>query len=214
MKLLVTILLFLSFKAQALPTRHEQIDSMTVNGSIWQLLSRLDFENGIHYTIEPKSSESDPRSNYDRLIMIPINVKPTFPALQNELTDYKAELHIIEDDRIAEVARIKDIRDRLKLLSHRNTSMHKHLGVPNPAAWLRDNINSMDPVIMEAHITAIEAEDLTQINLANTQKTKEDTRKEIKARINIADCDKLSIENPPIKKDEILKDMCLFLQGK
>lgn len=202
MKLFILFLFLLSFKVYSLPTRHERIDLMTVNQNLSQLLFRLDLEYSIHYTIEPKSSESDPRSNYDRLMMIPVNVKPTFPALQNELTDYKAELHVIEDARIVEVARVKDIRDRINALDHKDEAIQKYLTIPNSRFWYEKTIFTLSPVNAETILKAIESFHASAIKpTRDTQKIKEDNRKNARDFMKTANCNSLT--------NEIIRNMCL-----
>lgn len=204
MKILTILLLLFSLKVQAYT--HAEIDALTVNKSIHRLMSRGGFDFHIHYLIEEKSSESDPRSNYDRLNMVEPLGKPTFLSLQNELAVYKAELHVIEDARLAEVARVKNIRDRLDALNHRASSMRKHLSVPNPKAWLRDNIKSMNKVEMEGHIQAIELEDISQKIFFDAQKNKDDDWKASRAFLKAYDCATLG--------SAYAKNLCRFQQGR
>ena len=205
MKLLTILLLLFSFKVQAIP--HAAIDALTVNETLHQLMLRLEFEYNIHYEIERKSSETDPRSNYDRLKMLEDNIKPTFPSLQNELTTYKAELHIEEDARLEEVARVKNIRDRLKALNHRAPSMRKHLSVPNPKAWLRDNINTMDKVEMEGHLQAIELEDISLKVFYDGLTVKENQWKASRDYLKAYDCKSFPLAS-------YARNLCRFQQGR
>ena len=82
--------------------------------------------------------------------------------------------------------------------------MRSVLNVPNPDAWLRDNLHSMDHAQMEAKIAEIEAkspvlesENQARINAGNAVK-------DAKARLKSADCSTLV--------SPIVKDMCIILK--
>lgn len=137
------LLLFLiSFNLFAIS--HTRIDELDVESRIHRLLNRLD--KVCEFTIYDYTCEGG---------------NPTSLALENELTLLKAELHVKEDARIAEKARKKDIRDRLRLIQYSKTAMRKVLKISNPAAWIRDNISKMDPSEMEAKVQEIEAMGIT-----------------------------------------------------
>jgi hypothetical protein len=205
MKILITLLLILSFEVQAL-TRHEEIDLMKVNENIGRLMKRLNFIAVEHYTILRRVNPEDTRSRYKRIVMVEPNLKPKLTLLRSELVLFKAELHIIEDARLAEAARKKDIRKRLKALKRKRSSMEINLNISNPAAWLRDNIVQMDHSTMEAHIVAIEAEDIIQTQLAEAEEKKEKDWKAARAFIKNYDCSTLG--------NAYTRNLCRFQQGR
>lgn len=190
MKYLLAFLITLNVSAMSL----EKIEGLTVEKSLRQLIHRLD----------KQCSRIDKESAFVYLNLECEDGKPTEAELSTELAQYKSELIVEENSRIAEKARTKDIRSRLKALKHRNVSMSKILKVVNPAAWLRDNISKLDHADMEIKLLAIEAQDAVQESEAQVQSSKEDLIKLAKERIKVADCETLS--------SQILKDMCIIFQ--
>ena len=104
---LILTLLFLSINTYA--DTYSDINKLTVNDSITALLSKYYPET--EYKFDPLR-EDDNRSNYDRLL----EPKPTFEELQEKLVIYKAELTAIEDAQLAEIARVEDLKNRIKAI--------------------------------------------------------------------------------------------------
>lgn len=124
---------------------HQKIDNLTVNKTLHHLA----------YRMEKECVRLDDTKPFRVNNIACTNGTPTLSAFENELTAYKAELHIEEDVRLAEVARVKDLRKRFKAVAshHRRQA----LKLPNPAAWFRDNIKSMDHALMAAKMVEIES---------------------------------------------------------
>ena len=124
---------------------HERIDNLTVQKTIHRLILRM----------EKVCERVDDTKPFRVNNITCENGTPTLSAFENELTTYKAELHIAEDARLAEVARVKDLRQRFKAVAKHH--QRRALNVPNPAAWIRDNIKSLSPELMAAKMIEIES---------------------------------------------------------
>ena len=168
MKILLAFLI--TFLIQAVPT-HVEIDAMTIDTELSQLLFRMEFS-----TTTCSYLEGDPEilSDYDRMYDCNPS-KPSTIELSNELISYQTELHAARAAQLIEMARVQDIRDRLKALKHKKKSIRESIAVANPMAWIRDNINSMDKVLMEAKIVSIEAKDVVLEKAYQTRKTEKNT---------------------------------------
>ena len=170
MKILLAFLI--TFSIQAVPT-HVEIDAMTIDTELSELLARMEFS-----TETCSYLEGDPEilSDYDRMYDCDPS-KPSTIELSNELISYQTELHAARTAQLIEMARVQDIRDRLNALKHKKQSIREILSVANPMAWLRDNIHSMDKALMETKIVAIEAKDIELDSSYQIQKNDDDTRK-------------------------------------
>ncbi len=154
MKLFLLLFLFLlSFKVLSYP-KHSVIDAMTVNNRLYVLMQRMSLSiEGC--SIEERVNEDDVRSKYERFNC---SGKPTFIALQNELTDYKAFLHVERTKEVNEINRRKDIKNRLKALNFYQESFYSVISdVPNHKDYFRKNIPTMNHAQMEQLIKDIEA---------------------------------------------------------
>lgn len=82
---------------------------------------------------------------YDRIIMHESLLKPSLVEFNAELENYKAELTQIENDRLNEIARVEDIKNRfLSLQNIRPILSHLGLDIPNLALELKRIIKEDD----------------------------------------------------------------------
>lgn len=156
-----------------------QFDESTV----YILLSRIFDLNGIIDNEQPLyqvSYEVPEDSFYDRLTLHSELSKPTLQTFQTELDLYKVELTSIEDARLAEVARIQDIKDRFNAIK----SIHRVFQScgktqPNSALELKRIIDENDQDTLTnyeiAYIPIKDEEDRKE-RLANLAKVGEKDR--------------------------------------
>jgi len=167
MKYLLMFLISFNLLAAVYP----RIDKLTVKKTRYRLLKRMN--KVCDFSVKPYTCEGG---------------RPTSFAMENELVLLKAELYIKEDARLAERARIKDLKKRFKKIKH---SKHKVLKVSNPAAWFRDNKKSMDKALMESKMQELEAADAQvkiDLKAKGDVKTAKDAQKS-------SDCVKLKNSN-------------------
>ena len=124
----------------------DQIDNMTLEDNLWQMIHRLVDIVGLPegealLTLD----EDDLLSDYDRIIINPIFIKPTLEELEAELILLKAELTAIEDARLAEIARVQDINDRWSAM----TDIRAVTSIQNPALELKRIIRENDQAALE-----------------------------------------------------------------
>ena len=188
------LLFIITFNVQALTI--SEINLLTVDSSLSVLLDRLDKSCSIVDFEQPYAIDN----------ITCVGGNPTTPELESELIIYKAELIATEEARLAEVARINDIKARLNNLPRKLSMMRTVLQIPNPAAWIRDNLHSMDHAEMETKIAQIEA--LTPgINAEIIVEAAEKTvMSGARLRMKTANCSSLS--------NAILKDMCRILKRR
>ena len=103
------LLLLLAFSVNVFADTYAEINGLTVNSAIHRLLNKYYSENT--YKFDPVR-ENENRSNYDRLL----EPKPTFEELQEKLVLYKAYLTAEEDARLAELARVNALKDRIRAI--------------------------------------------------------------------------------------------------
>jgi len=132
----------------------------------------------------------------------PNPVPPAVATARAEEREAREEVAKIK--REITLARSKEIRDRLKLLHHKNQSMRVVLGVANPNAWLRDNIITMDFAQMESLLAQFETQDSLEKTIFANEKSKRDKVKAAKSGMEGVDCSKLA--------GETLQNMCILLQ--
>ena len=173
-----------------------EINALNVDSSLGVLMQRLgkscsvvDFEQP--YTLNNLSC---------------VGGNPTVLELDDELVIYKAELIAIEEARLAELARVNDIKTRLNSLPRKLSMMRTVLGVPNPAAWFRDNISSMDHALMEIKIAEIEALSPTIEAEIIAEQSERTIMSGARGRMKTANC--LSLPT------QIMKDMCSILKRR
>ena len=81
--------------------------------------------------------------------------------LEDELTLYKQELTNALESRLAEIARIEDLKERINLLNDSNASHYKlNPAIPNKDLWFKQKIMEAKAVSAEANMKALEATDL------------------------------------------------------
>lgn len=89
--------------------------------------------------------------------------KPSLEEAQAEFLIYKQELIDEENARLAEVARMKDIEDRLTAMSDTRAAFYSlYPETPNSALWIKQNILDADAVTAEANLVALENADSEQ----------------------------------------------------
>jgi len=91
----------------------EDIENMSVNNNLQELVQRVDSDCILE--ILPKSDIDDVRSNYERMVATNCE-KPSFDSLVAELVVLKSELAVEENARLAEVARLVDMKNRIKAM--------------------------------------------------------------------------------------------------
>ena len=81
--------------------------------------------------------------------------EPTQEELEAELEVYKAELIEVEEARLAELARLQDLKDRFDALPDKGLIQAQ--GISNPAAYFRDEVlNNEDEAQAEANLSSME----------------------------------------------------------
>lgn len=104
--------------------------------------------------------EDDSLILYDRAQVNQALVKPSLESMQNDWAAYKAELITAEEARLAELARLEDLKSRWDAMTDMATPFIKVVpGVANMAVYFRDSIyKEQDKVLAESRLVAIEAE--------------------------------------------------------
>ena len=154
---------------------HEQISALTVENSIGVLLDRI-----LDLSSVPQGEnwfalhEDDSKPFYDRIILHPTLVKPSLQLINDELTDYKAEETAKEDARLAEVARVQDIKDRFNAIEDIRGAFEKaSITAKNPALELKRIIEEDDQTVLSSLESAA-----TEFNSdKNKKKNREDKKK-------------------------------------
>lgn len=185
----------------------EQIDNLTLNGTFFTILYRLGFdlnntpEGEQPYTID----EDELLSMYERVTLNDAFVKPVLGDMDAELVIYKQGLTDTENIRLAEVARIQDLKDRYEVMKDRDAGMPAFLelfpDIPNNAVYFRDMIlGESDKSLAESRLKAIEDADIKY-------KADQDSTAYIDKRIaeypHVRDLVIAMWENDQVKKDEL-----------
>lgn len=85
------------------------------------------------------------KSDYDRFMVHASIIKPTLQRITDEFLEYKSELIAIENARLAEIARVQDIKDRFNALSDVRMAISKaNLNIANPTKELERIIKEND----------------------------------------------------------------------
>lgn len=126
----------------------DQINALTLEDVLYIVLDRILDLSGITgpaYMLD----EDESLPFYDRIIVNQSLVKPPLATLEQELSDYKAELVAAENARLAEIARVKDIRDRFNAIKDIRGAINKaNLSVTNPAIELERIVKEDDQVML------------------------------------------------------------------
>lgn len=134
-----------------------EINALTLEDVAIQVISRL--LKGQTYNI----SIDDTITNLFDQVIITGATKPTRTEADAEFLIYKQELLDAENARLAEVARMQDIRNRLAALSNQNDAhFAMNPNIPNAALWVKENILEAAPATAEANLAALEAADAAE----------------------------------------------------
>ena len=105
-------------------TNIEKINATTLEDVFYHILSRVidisSFTEKVYMIDEDESM-----SYYDRVIINSKLVKPTLERLNEELAEYKSELLVVENARLAEVARVQAITDRWNAIPNHRGAYHE-----------------------------------------------------------------------------------------
>ena len=120
-------------------------------------------------------------SQYDRLKVNKVYKKPKLKELNAQFGMYKEKLKDIENARLANIARIEDLKSRWAALKFGATAFAiVNPGVPNRALWIKNALQNTNHAAIEAKMVALEDEDQSIIeHQEEIDKEKEDRRKDI-----------------------------------
>ena len=141
----------------------EEINLLTVEGEFFSLLPRIiDIEQVPQGEPVYQLDLDEEKSFYDRVIMHSSLVKPEEALFDAELVEVKAELTVLEQARLDELARIKDLTDRFNAIPDVRGAISKTAHeIPNPAIELKRIVEENDNarlVELESASTVFEAE--------------------------------------------------------
>lgn len=156
----------------------EQINALTLNDSLAELFTRL--LAGKEYSVEtPEGVES---LGYVDFEIIGAG-KPTLSELEAEFLIYKQELIDQENARLSEVARLKNLKDRLAAISDKRAAFYSlYKDIPNCELWLKKNILQASPEDAEQNLLALEAADASERLIRENK----ESRKQIKEKGRLA----------------------------
>lgn len=149
----------------------EEINAMVVEGNeITLMLRMIDIENlpeGEDFYSYPEGEEP----SWDNLILnSALGTKPTNQDLEDELVIYKAELVAQEEVRLAEIARIANLKSRWSKLFDKRLA---NPDVANPDVYFRDSIlKESDKNLAESRLAAVETKDAAEKIKYNAQQAK------------------------------------------
>lgn len=127
---------------------------------------------GAWYDIDEDTEKSD----HDRFIVHESLVKPNLARIEEEFEEYKQELIDAENARLAEIARIQDIKDRFNSISDIRLTIDKAgLSITNPAIELKRIIEEND----QSRLEVLEAAS----SLASAEITKQSAKETMDANI-------------------------------
>ena len=142
----------------------KEINELTTEGREFLLAERLldisgQENNWSHPDTEELDGDGNPLKDYSfaSAVLDPEKgVKPSQQDLEDELVVYKAELTVIENARLAEIARKEDLKSRFAALYDKRMAMDGQ-DIANPAAYFRDEIlNIEDKALAEQRLAACE----------------------------------------------------------
>lgn len=180
----------------------EQIGALTIEGNEITLMLRMIDLSALPEGEVPYSFPEGFEPSYDNLILHPsLGSKPTNQDLQDELVLYKAELTTAEEARLAEIARVEDLKTRWKNLFDKHLS---NPGITNPEAYFRDTIlKEEDKNLAESRLAAIEVVDAAEKVKYDNDQAKipmDELRKE--RDVLLADTDFTQLADAPLTSEE------------
>ncbi len=111
---------------------------------------------------------------YDRIILNSVLVKPSLDRMNEELNEIKAELTAEENARLAEKARVKEIKDSFRAIPDIRGAFQKAgLNIPNPKMELKRIIAENDQTrlaLLEAKGAEFDVEESTKKTKRNGKK--------------------------------------------
>lgn len=164
---------------------HDKINNLSVENSIEVLLNRvLDLSSVPSGQAWFSLHEDDSKDFHDRIILHPTLVKPSLIIIQEELVAYKSELTAIEDARLAEIARVQDIKDRVGAINDiRGALLKASMVISNPAKEIERIIREDD----QATLSTIESAS-TEVQADANKKENRKTKKKL-GRIAVKACE-------------------------
>ena len=148
-------------------TELERIQALTIEDCFVLLLGRIIDITGVPHN-EPLYvlDLDESKTFYERVILHSSLIKPSLQLFSDELIEYKGELTDAENARLAEVARIEDIKTRFNAISDIRGAIGKAgLSIQNPAKELERIIEENDQdrlSAIELAWTAFQSEDLVE----------------------------------------------------
>jgi len=140
----------------------DHINALTIDICFFYLLPRL----GINQVDTPEEEdfytldEDVELSMYDRVTLNDVFIKPDLVDMEAELVTYKAELTIIEEARLTEVARKEDLESRWMSMKNDDPGMPAFMQlykISNSEAYFLDKIlNEEDKNLAESRLKIIE----------------------------------------------------------
>lgn len=122
----------------------QAIQELTLDKCFGTVLSRV-----IDLSIVPQGQPlytlhlDESKSFYDRVILNAVLVKPSLQDLEAELAEYKTELTVAENARLAEIARVEDIMSRFSAIQDiRGVAASINVDCPNPPSLLKEIIQN------------------------------------------------------------------------
>lgn len=99
-------------------------------------------------------------NDYDRLRVNDVYEKPTLLEINAEFDRIKAELIAIENARLAEIERVRDLKLRWNALEDKRAAFHAvSPDVPNHALWIKKALANEDHEFIESKMVEIETKD-------------------------------------------------------
>lgn len=172
---------------------YEEINALTVNGTIYILFDRLITDKSLvpeneSWILYPEIVDPE-LSMYEQVNVYETLTKPTLQACEDELVIYKAELTADEDSRLAEIARKDDLVSRFLIIHSKDTGIPAFYNSAsiiaitgdkaNAKVYMRDLINDISRAVeAETLMIEIEAKDVELTTAQVIQQTKA-ARKEL-----------------------------------
>jgi len=155
-------------------TNLEQIQSLVLDDAFFTILRQL--LPAIDYQINHSALDLT-LPLYDQVVLTGA-VKPTLAEMNTQFGIYKQNLIDSENARLAEEARVKDIKDRLIAMPYvREAHLSLHPGMPNAYLWVKENILQADAALAEANLVVLENEHVTQAAISSAAIRRIDMKK-------------------------------------
>ena len=103
---------------------------------------------------------------------------------------------------------VSQFRAGIKALKYPRKTVVKVTGNLNSKMWFKKNAKSLGPIGRDNKLAEFIAQDAIYVAESDTKKTKENKKKQVKARIKAANCGDLS------SISAILVDMCKAMKGR